>query len=322
MTQIVSLGIADSACKNQLVMVSVQYGPFSSNIPIESTTIGKSRVARDSIAMHTSWRSNSDIACATRDTVSRGLQLFATPKIHFWTYPSDMVKYLATSFHDPLGITDSACKNQLVMVSVQYGPFSSNIPIESTTIGKSRVARDSIVMHTSWRSKSDIACATSEPYPVVNPLLCTEPYLLRFPALDVSAWSKAGRVEFLFSRSFFRYRFWSRWLAEIRSELVQNRRELKKRIVADQKQLVHNKHELKKQTVADHKQSRPDQMRAEELYCSISGASCSSSEQAGSEASRKQPGCNKLSAIEKDVQAGIVWDVQTGPSDDIQADPT
>ncbi|KZV14385.1 transcription factor [Dorcoceras hygrometricum] len=37
-----------------------------SNIPTESTTIGKSRVARDSIDMHTSWRSNSDIACATR----------------------------------------------------------------------------------------------------------------------------------------------------------------------------------------------------------------------------------------------------------------
>ncbi|KZV30286.1 hypothetical protein F511_34302, partial [Dorcoceras hygrometricum] len=32
------------------------------------------------------------------------------------------------------GITDSACKNQSVMVSVQYGPFNSNIPIRSTTI--------------------------------------------------------------------------------------------------------------------------------------------------------------------------------------------
>ncbi|KZV48432.1 pentatricopeptide repeat-containing protein [Dorcoceras hygrometricum] len=40
--------------------------PQCSNIPIESTTIGKSSVARDSIAMHTSWRSNSDIACVTR----------------------------------------------------------------------------------------------------------------------------------------------------------------------------------------------------------------------------------------------------------------
>ncbi|KZV38264.1 hypothetical protein F511_36480 [Dorcoceras hygrometricum] len=52
-----------------------------------------------------------------------------------------------------LCITDSACKNQLVKVSVQYGPFISNIPTESTIIGKSRVARDSIAMHTSWRSK-------------------------------------------------------------------------------------------------------------------------------------------------------------------------
>ncbi|KZV15810.1 hypothetical protein F511_30400 [Dorcoceras hygrometricum] len=68
---------------------------------------------------------------------------------------------LATSPHDPLGITDSACKNQLVMVSVQYDPFNPYIPIRSTTIGKSRVAIDPIAMHTSWRSNSDIASVTS-----------------------------------------------------------------------------------------------------------------------------------------------------------------
>ncbi|KZV17458.1 hypothetical protein F511_42066 [Dorcoceras hygrometricum] len=71
-----------------------------------------------------------------------------------------MVKRLATSPHDPLGITDSACKNQLVVVSIQYGPFNTYIPIRSTTIGKSRVAKDPITMHTSWRSNSDIASVT------------------------------------------------------------------------------------------------------------------------------------------------------------------
>ncbi|KZV35325.1 triacylglycerol lipase [Dorcoceras hygrometricum] len=71
-----------------------------------------------------------------------------------------MVKRLATSRHDPLDITDSACKTQLVVVSVQYGPFNSYIPIRSTTVGKSRVARDPIAMHTSWRSNSDIASVT------------------------------------------------------------------------------------------------------------------------------------------------------------------
>ncbi|KZV16664.1 hypothetical protein F511_36294 [Dorcoceras hygrometricum] len=45
-----------------------------------------------------------------------------------------MVKRLATLPHDPLGITDSAYKNQSVMVSVQYGPFNTYIPIRSTTI--------------------------------------------------------------------------------------------------------------------------------------------------------------------------------------------
>ncbi|KZV21105.1 Tau class glutathione S-transferase [Dorcoceras hygrometricum] len=71
-----------------------------------------------------------------------------------------MVKRLETSPHDPLGITDSACKNQLVVVSVQYGPFYTYIPIRSTTIGKSRVAKDPKAMHKSWRLNSDIASVT------------------------------------------------------------------------------------------------------------------------------------------------------------------
>ncbi|KZV20321.1 hypothetical protein F511_17892 [Dorcoceras hygrometricum] len=76
-----------------------------------------------------------------------------------------MVKRLATSPHDPLGITDSASKNQLVVVSVQYGPFYTYIPIRSTTIGKSRVAIDPIAMRISWRSNSDIASVNSIGYP-------------------------------------------------------------------------------------------------------------------------------------------------------------
>ncbi|KZV38935.1 hypothetical protein F511_17011 [Dorcoceras hygrometricum] len=62
-------------------------------------------------------------------------------------------------------ITDSAWKNKLVVVSVQYGPFNPYIPIRSTTIGKSRVAIDPIAMRTSWRSNSDIASVTSIGYP-------------------------------------------------------------------------------------------------------------------------------------------------------------
>ncbi|KZV41793.1 hypothetical protein F511_12221 [Dorcoceras hygrometricum] len=52
-----------------------------------------------------------------------------------------------------------------VVVSVQYGPFNTNIPIRSTTIGKSRVAKDPIAMHTSWRLNSDITSVTSIGYP-------------------------------------------------------------------------------------------------------------------------------------------------------------
>ncbi|KZV50260.1 hypothetical protein F511_36650 [Dorcoceras hygrometricum] len=100
-----------------------------------------------------------------------GIQLAVGPQpLWLWNHNSGpaqriMVKCLATSPHDPLGITDSACKNQLVVVSVQYGPFNPYIPIRSTTIGKSRVAIDPIAMHTSWRSNSDIASVTSIGYP-------------------------------------------------------------------------------------------------------------------------------------------------------------
>ncbi|KZV45777.1 hypothetical protein F511_36036 [Dorcoceras hygrometricum] len=96
------------------------------------------------------------------DTASRGLTTFVTPKPHFELTHRIKVKRLATSPHDPLSITDSACKNQSIMVSVQYDPFNANIPIKSTTIGKSRVARDPITMHTSWRSNSDITCVTRQ----------------------------------------------------------------------------------------------------------------------------------------------------------------
>ncbi|KZV56133.1 hypothetical protein F511_20407 [Dorcoceras hygrometricum] len=70
LTRSSTLSITDSACKNQLVVVSVQYGPFNPYIPIRSTTIGKSRVVKEPIAMHTSWRSNSDIASVTRASMS------------------------------------------------------------------------------------------------------------------------------------------------------------------------------------------------------------------------------------------------------------
>ncbi|KZV47934.1 mediator of RNA polymerase II transcription subunit 14 [Dorcoceras hygrometricum] len=71
-----------------------------------------------------------------RDTASRGPTTIVAPESQFRTCPSD---------HD--------------------GPFNPYIPIRSTTIGKSRVAKDLIAMHTSWRSNSDIASVTSIGYP-------------------------------------------------------------------------------------------------------------------------------------------------------------
>ncbi|KZV42437.1 hypothetical protein F511_36212 [Dorcoceras hygrometricum] len=85
---------------------------------------------------------------------------FSEPQCKMTVLPFNIGK----SRFDPC-ITVSAYKNQLVVVSVQYGPFNPYIPIRSTTIGKSRVAIDPIAMRTSWRSNSDIASVTSIGYP-------------------------------------------------------------------------------------------------------------------------------------------------------------
>ncbi|KZV20496.1 hypothetical protein F511_16294 [Dorcoceras hygrometricum] len=69
-----------------------------------------------------------------RDTASRGPTTIVVRNHNFGLAQRIMVKRLATSRHYPLGITDSACKNQLVVVNVQYGPFNTYIPIRSTTI--------------------------------------------------------------------------------------------------------------------------------------------------------------------------------------------
>ncbi|KZV52923.1 hypothetical protein F511_19079 [Dorcoceras hygrometricum] len=73
-----------------------------------------------------------------RDIASHGPTTCVTPKPHFQTSPSDQGK----------------APNNIASLSSR-----------STTIGKSRVARDPITMHTSRRSNSDIACVTSIGYP-------------------------------------------------------------------------------------------------------------------------------------------------------------
>ncbi|KZV33455.1 potassium transporter 26-like, partial [Dorcoceras hygrometricum] len=117
------------------------------------------------------WR-RGEAALRARYIASRGPTTIAAPESQFRIYPTDhdntlssvsvresRIQYLC----DPQWF--SACKNQLVVVSVQYGPFNPYIPIRSTTIGKSRVAIDPIAMRTSWRSNSDIASVTSIGYP-------------------------------------------------------------------------------------------------------------------------------------------------------------
>ncbi|KZV39572.1 exportin-1-like [Dorcoceras hygrometricum] len=128
---------------------------------LESSKEGSSIDHQVTIYLHaqniTMFPTNETCTCVTLN--GSGIQLAVGPQPlwlrnhNFEHAQRIMVKRLATSRHDPPGITDSACKNQLVVVSVQYGPFNPYIPIRSTTIGKSRVAKDPIAMHTSWRSK-------------------------------------------------------------------------------------------------------------------------------------------------------------------------
>ncbi|KZV26963.1 hypothetical protein F511_35859 [Dorcoceras hygrometricum] len=138
-----------------------QFIPLAIAIEDEETTLGN-------VLFRTSVQpcgARVDSTCVTLN--GSGIQLAVGPQPlrlrnhNFGLAHRIIVKRIATSPHDPLGITDSACKNQLIVVSVQYGPFNTYIPIRSTTIGKSRVARDPIAMHTSWRSNSDIASVTS-----------------------------------------------------------------------------------------------------------------------------------------------------------------
>ncbi|KZV17552.1 hypothetical protein F511_34195 [Dorcoceras hygrometricum] len=76
-----------------------------------------------------------------------------------------MVKRLATSPHDPLGITDSACKNQLVVVSVQYSPFNPYIPIRSTTIDSIGYPRMSASGESSTTMHRLLHASGSHPIP-------------------------------------------------------------------------------------------------------------------------------------------------------------
>ncbi|KZV28065.1 hypothetical protein F511_02151 [Dorcoceras hygrometricum] len=119
----------------------------------------------------------SRLAYVIRSTAQLSNERYTLLTTDLLTSPSSAARSLATTqMRSPssdayvtpkscLRITDSAYKNQFVVVSVQYGPFNPYIPIRSTTIGKSRVSKDPIAMHTSWISNSDIASVTSIGYP-------------------------------------------------------------------------------------------------------------------------------------------------------------
>ncbi|KZV22202.1 dentin sialophosphoprotein-like [Dorcoceras hygrometricum] len=160
---------SQSAVAHQNQQTSKQYVSYNRHQPLLTTDISSSSQRNQQQPSDVAFsKEHQNDAASTNQNNTASLQQLTTDSLRnhiFGLTHRIMVKRLATSPHDPLGINDSAYKNQSVMFSVQYGPFNSNIPIRSMTIGKSRVARDPITMHTSWRSNSDIACVTSIGYP-------------------------------------------------------------------------------------------------------------------------------------------------------------
>ncbi|KZV51127.1 11-beta-hydroxysteroid dehydrogenase 1B-like [Dorcoceras hygrometricum] len=63
------------------------------------------------------------------------------------------------------GITDSACNNQLVVVSVQYGPFNPYIPIRSTIIDSIGYPRMSASGESSTTMHQLLHASGSHPIP-------------------------------------------------------------------------------------------------------------------------------------------------------------
>ncbi|KZV24519.1 hypothetical protein F511_17927 [Dorcoceras hygrometricum] len=162
----ISRAVDGPPCITRIRLFSVDCGSLRQSGPRPDP-----RLLRQAALEALTRSARTDSPRRTETDFRRGIQLAVGPQpLRLRNHNSGlaqriMVKSLATSPHDPLGIIDSTCKNQLVVVSVQYGPFNPYIPIRSTTIGKSRVARDPIAMHTSWRSNSDIASVTSIGYP-------------------------------------------------------------------------------------------------------------------------------------------------------------
>ncbi|KZV43742.1 RING finger protein [Dorcoceras hygrometricum] len=79
--------------------------------------------------------------------------------------PLRVTQRLATSPNDPLGITESACKNQLVVVSVQYSPFNPYISIRSTTIDSIGYPRMSASGESSTTMHRLLHASGSHPIP-------------------------------------------------------------------------------------------------------------------------------------------------------------
>ncbi|KZV17868.1 hypothetical protein F511_43629 [Dorcoceras hygrometricum] len=100
-----------------------------------------------------------------RDTASRGPTTIVAPESQFRTYPTDHGKASSNTAHDPLGITDSACKNQSVVVSVLYGPFNPYIPIRSTTIDSIGYPRMSASGESSTTMHRLLHASGSHPIP-------------------------------------------------------------------------------------------------------------------------------------------------------------
>ncbi|KZV27767.1 hypothetical protein F511_32992 [Dorcoceras hygrometricum] len=87
----------------------------------------------------------------------KGRRLFARVRVNYDYYSIGYPRMSASG-------ESSTTMHRLLHASGSHPIPAPNDP-KSTTVGKSRVAKDPIAMHTSWRSNSDIASVTSIGYP-------------------------------------------------------------------------------------------------------------------------------------------------------------
>ncbi|KZV41246.1 hypothetical protein F511_28661 [Dorcoceras hygrometricum] len=217
----------------------IMYGPFNTYIPIRSTTIGKSRVSRDPITMHTSWRSKVTSRVlldsigyprvkASGESSTTKHRLLHASGPHPIPPPNDPK---TNQYNQDLGLIHSTNGNHLespnegssidhqVTINLHaqnITMFPTNETCRSYSVQQMKIQQirrgarygmscDDISLDICLRCS--LILYVQEQRAIAAQLLFTEPYLLRLPVVEDSDWSKSGSAGLLLPRRLFLYHF-------------------------------------------------------------------------------------------------------------------